>query len=72
MEIKIYGGDKIGGCITEISSKNTKIIFECGDATLHPEFDKLMYYFINIDMKDITIQSCIYITLPYRSHRCSK
>ena len=38
-------------------SKNTKIIFECGDATLHPEFDKLMYYFINTDMKDITIKT---------------
>ncbi len=31
MEIKIYGGDKIGGCITEISSKNTKIIFDYGN-----------------------------------------
>jgi len=30
LKIKIYGGDKIGGCITEISSKNTKIIFDYG------------------------------------------
>ena len=28
-------------------TKDTKIIFDCGDATLHPEFDKIMYYFIN-------------------------
>ena len=38
-------------------TKDTKIIFECGDATLHPEFDKLMYYFINTEMKDITIKT---------------
>lgn len=30
MEIKIYGGNKIGGCITEISSKNAKIILDYG------------------------------------------
>lgn len=30
LDIKIYGGDKIGGCITEISSKNSKIIFDYG------------------------------------------
>ena len=31
MEIKIYGGNKIGGCITEISSNDTKIIFDYGN-----------------------------------------
>lgn len=30
LEIKIYGGDKIGGCITEISSKNAKVILDYG------------------------------------------
>lgn len=30
LKIKIYGGDKIGGCITEISSSNAKIIFDYG------------------------------------------
>lgn len=30
LKIKTYGGDKIGGCITEISSKNAKIIFDYG------------------------------------------
>lgn len=36
-------------------TKDTKIIFDCGDATLHPEFDKIMYYFINYEMKNIEI-----------------
>ncbi len=36
-------------------NKQTKIIIGCGDALLHPEFDKLMYFFINNDMKDIDI-----------------
>lgn len=35
--------------------KKTKIIFTCGDSTLHPEFDKLLYYFINYGMKDIVL-----------------
>ena len=39
----------------KLISKNTKIIFGCGDALLHPEFDKLMYFLINNDMKDIEI-----------------
>lgn len=30
LKIKTYGEDKIGGCITEISSKNAKIIFDYG------------------------------------------
>ena len=30
MKIKTYGGNKIGGCITEISSNNAKIIFDYG------------------------------------------
>lgn len=31
MKIKIYEGNKIGGCITEISTKDTKIIFDYGN-----------------------------------------
>ena len=30
LEIKTYCGDKIGGCITQISSKNTKVILDYG------------------------------------------
>ena len=41
----------------KLISKKTKIIFKCGDATLHPEFDKLMYYFINYGMQDIVIHT---------------
>lgn len=36
---------------------NTKIIFDCGDATIHPEFDKILYYFINYEMKHIVIHT---------------
>ena len=36
---------------------NTTIIFNCGDATIHPEFDKLLYYFINYEMKKIIINT---------------
>lgn len=38
-------------------NRNTKIIFNCGDAALHPEFDKIMYFFINYEMKDIVIHT---------------
>ena len=33
----------------------TKIIIDCGDALIHPEFDKLIYFFINNNMKNIDI-----------------
>lgn len=36
-------------------TKETQIVFSCGDATLHPEFDKLMYYLTNFGMKDIIV-----------------
>lgn len=35
----------------------TKVIFECGDATIHPEFDKILYYFIHLEMKNIEINT---------------
>jgi ribonuclease J len=31
MEIKTYGANKIGGCVTEIQSRDTKIIFDYGN-----------------------------------------
>ena len=37
--------------------KETQICFSCGDATLHPEFDKLMYFLINYGMKDIVVHT---------------
>ena len=36
---------------------NTTIIFDCGDATIHPEFDKILYYFINYEMRNIIINT---------------
>lgn len=36
-------------------TKETKIIFDCGDSTLHPEFDKLIYFFINYGMKNLVV-----------------
>ena len=44
LEIKTYGGDKIGGCVTEISSKTAKIIFDYGtnlDGTKQIEIEGL-------------------------------
>ena len=38
-------------------NKKTKIIFESGDATVHPEFDKIMYYFINNEIENIVINT---------------
>ncbi len=46
----------IGQLIDEnLITTETKIIFECGDATLHAEFDKLMFFLMNYGMKDIEI-----------------
>ncbi len=36
---------------------NTRIIFECGDALIHPEFDKLLYFFINYESKEIVVNT---------------
>ena len=36
---------------------DTTVIFSCGDATIHPEFDKILYYFINYEMKKIIINT---------------
>lgn len=42
---------------SQLIDVNTTIIFDCGDATIHPEFDKLLYYFINYEMKKIIINT---------------
>lgn len=36
---------------------NTKVVFECGDSCIHPEFDKLMYFFINYGIKEVTVNT---------------
>lgn len=41
----------------KLVTQKTKIIFDSGDATVHPEFDKLMYYFINLGMQDIVVNT---------------
>lgn len=38
-------------------NKKTKVIFECGDSCVHPEFDKIMFYFLNNDFENITINT---------------
>ena len=46
MEIKTYEANKIGGCITEVRSRNTKIIFDYGsnlDDTPQIEIEGLTY-----------------------------
>ena len=42
---------------SQLIDTNTTIIFDCGDATIHPEFDKILYYFINYEMKKIIINT---------------
>lgn len=41
----------------KLINKKTKIIFECGDACIHPEFDKILFFFINYEMEDIEIHT---------------
>lgn len=63
LKIKIYGGDKIGGYITEISSKNTKIIFDYGtnlDDTEQIDIEGLI--------KGATRYNAVFISLSFRSH----
>ena len=46
MEIRTYGANKIGGCITEIGSGSTKIIFDYGsnlDDTPQLDIEGLTY-----------------------------
>lgn len=35
----------------------TNFIFEAGDATVHPEFDKIMYYLINLGVENIIVNT---------------
>ncbi len=42
---------------SNIITKKTKVIFECGDAAVHPEFDKILFFFINYEMEDIIINT---------------
>lgn len=41
----------------KLINKNTKIVFECGDACVHPEFDKIMFYFLNSDFNDVEVNT---------------
>ena len=41
----------------KLIDKKTEIVFDCGDAALHPEFDKLIYFFINYEMENIIINT---------------
>ena len=36
---------------------NTTFIFECGDACAHPEFDKLIYFLLNYECKNIIVKT---------------
>lgn len=38
-------------------TKDTVIIFECGDAILHPEFEKLLYFLMNYGIKKVEIHT---------------
>ena len=42
---------------SKLLTKKTKVIFECGDPCIHPEFDKILYYFINYEMEDVVINT---------------
>jgi hypothetical protein len=41
----------------KLITKKTKIVFQCGDSTIHPEFDKILFFFINYEMEDIEIHT---------------
>jgi hypothetical protein len=38
-------------------TNETTFIFECGDACAHPEFDKLIYFLLNYECKNIIIKT---------------
>ncbi len=38
-------------------TKETNIIFECGDAILHPEFEKILYFLMNFGIKSVEIHT---------------
>ena len=41
----------------KLVTKKTKVIFECGDATVHPEFDKILFFLMNYGFENITINT---------------
>ncbi len=41
----------------KLVTPKTKIVFDCGDACVHPEFDKIMFYFLNNDFKNIEVNT---------------
>lgn len=40
-----------------VVTQKTKIIFDSGDATVHPEFDKIMYHLINAGFENIVVNT---------------
>ncbi len=42
---------------SKLLTQETKVIFECGDPCIHPEFDKIIYHFINYEMRNIVINT---------------
>lgn len=41
----------------KLITKHSNIIFECGDASVHPEFDKILFFLINYGMKNVIINT---------------
>lgn len=41
----------------KLIDRKTKVIFDCGDACIHPEFDKILFFFINYEMEDIKVHT---------------
>lgn len=42
---------------TGLITTDTTFVFECGDACTHPEFDKLIYFLLNYECKNIIIKT---------------
>ncbi len=41
----------------KLINTKTKFIFECGDACVHPEFDKTVYFLLNYEAKNIIVNT---------------
>ncbi len=42
---------------SNLITRETLIVFECGDAVLHPEFEKILYFLMNFGIKNVEIHT---------------
>lgn len=70
-EIKIHRGDQIGGCITEIYTKTTRILIDFGEDLPGSSYSERFHmdWGASADGKKPAVRGVFFHPLPRRPHR---